>query len=302
MSYVLPPFGLKNTGVICHLNSFIQALISCTSVTKFFLNNEKRFITEKNVVAIEYINLLKQVTNNLLKKSNNILDPVDLFNSIVLKTHEKYPNKKFGRGQEDSGEGLHLFLDAIDDIGLYKLFTHTYTSTIWCINCDKQVCKNYDNSIQFEVSKNYNPLKTLNKSNHHSLNNYLYQYVNSHPDYTCKLCGVKKCCSVYQLSRIPEIITIMFVKFQEKYMAEFPKYMYFPNTTGYLKFKIVATIEQSGNMKGGHYWSHGLRKEQNEEKMFVLNDSSYTEKCDMKASPSTYFVIYHYIGDVLETD
>lgn len=298
-TYALMPFGLRNTGVICYLNSFVQALMSCTSINKYFLNNEQRFIEEKNDVAICYTNLIKQAITH--KKTQDrgsfVLDPVSLFNIIILKTREKYPNKKFGMGQEDSGEGLHLFLDAIDDKTLYKLFMHQYIAKIWCLGCKNMISESIDDAVMLEVYQKYNPIKSDNITNQHPLNNHVFQYLSPLPDYKC-LCGKQKCCTTYQISSAPEIITIMFHKFHQKINLDFPEFMYFPSNKGYLKYKIVAKIEHSGGTSGGHYWTHGLRTIGMRQSMVILNDTSCEQKGNVLPTANTYIIFYHYIEEI----
>lgn len=293
--YVFKPHGLRNTGVICYLNSFIQALMSCTSITQFFLEQEERFLSENNTVAIEYVNLIKQANEN----NNPVLNPSRLFKAIIKEIRKKYPNKRFGRGQEDSGEGLHLFLDVINDDSLYKLFIHKYVFNIWCLECGKMLKKGTDSSVITEVFKKYRPIKSNGVSNKHPLNNHIFQYASPHPDYKCGHCGQTKCCSTYQLSSTPEIFTIMFHKFQKKSIMDFPEFMYFPTKIGFIKYRIIAKIEHAGSMGGGHYWTHALRKTDTDGlRMFILNDTSHTELGNTTPTNETYIIFYHYLEEV----
>jgi ubiquitin C-terminal hydrolase len=285
---MVEPFGLVNSGVICYLNSFIQALMTCTSITKFFLDEEQRFINEKNTVAIEYTRLLKQALD---KNHPQILSALNVFREIVNVLKRKNPNRTFGRGQEDTGEGFTLFLDAIDCPKLYKFFMYKYAVKIWCGGCKKQLSDTSDESCLLEIA-HYNPMSSTDNENtkSHILNQHIRQYVSMLTGYTCKYCKGQSCCTTYQLIRAPEIITVMFNKFRKKTNMDFPKKMFFPAITGPpLHYKAVAKIHHSGGMSSGHYWTHALR---------VINKNYVQSDEKNDSEPITQLLI----DEVTETD
>jgi ubiquitin C-terminal hydrolase len=283
--------GLTNIGSICYLNSFLQSLVSCTALNKFFLDNEQRFIEEGKKVAIEYISLIKEMQ----KCNGKTINPAKLFQTFIMEIRSKYPNKKFGRGQEDSGEGLHLFLDMIDDKGLYEMFMYKYCVKIWCLTCDKKISERHDESCVLEIPLRYSGIKSEIMPSVDPLNLHILQYVSILSDYTCSECKKKKCFSIYQLSRLPEIITVMFNKFAEKKDMAFSQQMQFPSTDDTtLKYNIVAKIEHSGGRNGGHYWAHCVRRVGDNIKIANLNDSSVTQG-NFSSTPNTYMLFYHVI-------
>ena len=170
--------GLMNFGSICYLNSFIQSLLSCTCITEFFLSNEIKFVSDNNRVAVEYIKLLKDIMNTT--NYNTVLNPGGLFNSLTTIINRKYTKKIFGRGQEDSGEAIHYFLDSIDDENLYKMFKCRYIVKIWCTKCCKEISSSIDESCMIEIPQNFNKM-TFNNST--SINEFIRQHVSILSDY-----------------------------------------------------------------------------------------------------------------------
>lgn len=300
---ILKTCGLVNTGDICYLNGFLQAMLTCTSVNQFFLEHEAQFTLDENKVAIAYIDLLKSVQN--AKSYSDVINPSNVFREIVIATKKKFPDKKFGQGQEDSGEGIHLFLDAIDSKELYKFFMYKYVVTIWCLTCVKEISKTKDESCILEVPPTFSgilPPNTRGKQQN-PLNAHIRQYISALDDYTCKDCKLQKCCRIYQLACAPEIITVMFNKFYHKSMIEFPQFLSFPtldNTN--IEYKMIAKIEHSGGQNGGHYWAHCLRKGNPELKdnesdglnMYKLNDVNISTGT-FEPSKESYMMFYHCI-------
>lgn len=305
---VLKTCGLVNTGSICYLNSFLQSLMSCTSITEFFFNNDEKFTSQGNKVAIEYIKLLKRVKD--AKSYSDVMDPSGVFREILIATKKKFPDKKFGRGQEDAGEGLTLFLDAIDDRELYTFFMYKYSVKTWCLTCVSQISEMKDESCILEIPPQFkgliidddaedvlvNPKNTEDVSVD-PLNAHIRQYISVLDDYTCAHCKLQKCCRIYQLASAPEIITVMFNKYRKKTNIHFPTTLSFPsssNTT--INYRMVAKIEHSGDMGGGHYWAHCLRSGDSRltKGMYALNDSNVSQGT-ATPSPDTYIVFYHSI-------
>ena len=137
--YLLRAFGLYNSHILCYFNSLLQSLFSCTSLTEYLLNNEKKFI-ENNFMSM-YINILKkyiildmQINKSSNNQYNNLTESSNIlmFNEFLISIKNK--NIKFGYNQEDSGELLVLLLDVINDNYIYNLFYNKYRCDIYCKN------------------------------------------------------------------------------------------------------------------------------------------------------------------------
>lgn len=268
--------GLLNTGAICYFSSFLQSLLSCTSVTEFFLTNSARLT---NPVAQEYINLI-----NIMRNDNTgaVINASTLNRVFIEQVNLKYPEKKFGSQQEDAGEGMHLFLDIINEPQLYKLFTHRSIATIWCNYCKKEIGKQQDESCVFEI-----PCTIPSNTN---INNYVIQNGCKIPDYLCTKCKLKQCIRIYQLSMVPENLVIMFNKFKSKTIISFPDHLTFESKNGPIRYMMVSKIEHIGS-KSGHYMSHCLRKGN---LLYLCNDSNVSQGSN-EPNSNTYILFYHII-------
>ena len=115
----------------------------------------------------------------------------------------------------------------------------------------------------------------------------------------------EKCCKLYQLSYAPNIITIMFNKYYDKKIMDFPQNITFPGVDDVLlRYNAVAQIEHSGGMNGGHYWAKCLRKGPSNTtneiivdsapdiSYYTLNDSSVSIG-NIHSTRETYIVLYH---------
>lgn len=307
--YLLRVFGLYNSHILCYFNSLLQALFTCTSLTEYLLNNEKKFI-ENNFMTL-YINILKKYilfdkqsdknTNTYLTESSNIL----MFNEFLISIKNK--NIKFGYNQEDSGELLILLLDIINDNYIYNLFYNKYKCDIYCKNCKNIKNIKDDISIQFEiydktVDNNFLQSKIDNKL--HNLNKYIRNNYSNFNDYKCEKCNIQgDCIKINRLILVPTIIIINFNKYTEKNNYNYPTELFFINGKENKKYnyKLVSTINHSGNTNSGHYISTGFRKKiQNNSVsniVYKMNDSSYNED-SFKPENDTYIIFYHYIETV----
>lgn len=307
-NYMLKPYGLVNIGSICYLNSFIQALMSCTSATVFLLENEDRFRHEKNLTAMSYIDLIKSVQN---ADTGVVINPKPVFDAIIAATRKRDPTKIFGAGQEDSGEGLALFLNAIDDDGLYALFMYTYVVKRICLNCNNIISESIDKSCFLEVPQSYSGIiinekqKTMDP-----LNLHIMQNMSILQDYKCPQCKEKgnRFCTIYQLSKIPEIIVVTFNKFFKKNISHYPDILLFTSTNGNdLEYKLVSTIEHMGGGGGGHYWANGIRESKTQgdiksdtwdseplvkSDVFKFNDRVVSQG-SFSPTQNTYILFYH---------
>jgi ubiquitin C-terminal hydrolase len=305
--YLLRPFGLYNSHILCYFNSLLQSLFSCTSLTEYILNNEKKF-EEHNfmklyiIILKKYILLDKETFDHQLVESSNIL----MFNEFLILIKNK--NIKFGFTQEDSGELLVLLLDIINDNYIYNLFYNKYKCDIYCKNCKN--CKNIkdDISIQFEIDSNNitsKYLKSIVDKDLHDFNKYIRNNYSEFDNYKCENCNqINNCIKINRLTLAPTILVINFNKYVEKKNYIFPAELFFinqPNNKKY-NYRLISTINHSGNTNSGHYISKNIRKtltiDNNNLKIinqiYKMNDSSYNIDT-LKPESDTYIIFYHYI-------
>jgi len=301
------PFGLYNTGVICYFNSLIQCLMSCSSLNQYFLLNEHKFREESNIVAIMYIDLLNSNLKN--NDSNKMFHSSKLLNFLIIKFKEKQKNINIGLGQEDICEFLGIFLDIINDNNIVKLFMHKYQCDIFCLKCKNISNIPDDKSYQFEIPLNNidsYELKYINKSKSETIDisNYIRNNVSHISQIHCKNCPEKNTLvKINRLKFIPTILIITYLKYQNKQMINFPKFLEYDNEILKKKYTyiLVSSVEQSGNIHGGHYICKALRKKFSANKIlpmtYLFNDASFQEY-NINATSNTYISIYHFYNSI----
>ena len=284
---VLNACGLINNSSMCYLNSMLQSLMSCTAVTAHFTTHTRRYIRERNTVAIEYCRLLNDASADV----KQTLSPDAILKAIVDVTKKRCPNKQFGAGQEDAGEGLHLFLNAIDDPLLYRLFMHKYRIRTICKTCKTKLLDTRSESCVLEIPMLFDDMIIGVQQNVDPINSYVQQFVSVLDDYTCKKCKTQNCCRVYQLMHIPEIMIIMFNKFQTKKLIMYPQQLYIPGIKSKHIHTLIAKIDHFGR-HSGHYIAHCHRRGNTKPLIAMLNDSIVSVGT-LKPSTNTYLLFYH---------
>lgn len=266
--FIPPASGLRNTGVICYFNSLLQGLLSCSSLNKYIVEHKS-----KNKVMTSYREILDKSFNN---KKYMDMSP-KLWKSFI----QVCQNKKFGKGQEDASEGLTLLLDSMDNPEIDRLFEHRYQVITNCLDCGNVCSKQIDESFMIEIYENEIKNRDLN------------QYISSHDveidGYKCKYCNSINTRQIKKLSMLPEIIIILFKKYDKKWNYDFPKKLYFNSIDGKMTFGLVSQTEHSGGRNGGHYWSHSLRKDG----VYNLNDTSCCKVNSFQKNNETYLLWYH---------
>jgi ubiquitin C-terminal hydrolase len=196
-----------------------------------------------------------------------------------------------------------MFFDAMEHIPeVRRLFEHRHSIAAQCSNCKETVINRREVNCVFEVQQDLKmaqleKFKDIDKfyNTPMHLNQFLKQQ-NSYLDaaHLCDKCG-KKCekFKVTLLVMVPEILPVMFKKYRNKELTPFPAKLEFMCRNGREKYiyGLVAQIEHSGSMEGGHYWAICLRKSG----WFNLNDSSVSSS-EPGPTVNTYMVFYHYMG------
>lgn len=246
-------FGLQNTGNSCYLNSLIQSLISCSAFNEFILSDPN---AEANKTVAELIKLLRKPASAQPKKVNVHSLITILPNLMIIK------NKAFrfqmGR-QEDAHEGFQLLSEAVGsryDI----LFHNKYKVQVHCHNCGHDTYPKVD---PCEVVIKIGQRELNSKVN---IEDHIKRHIEALDDYKCDKCKIKNTQTqkyiirVDTLSRVSEVIILLFKKYNEKSNIYFPTSLDFKGTAkNTLHYEMVAQIEHYGSMYGGHYTARCLR-------------------------------------------
>ena len=280
---MIKAFGMVNMSSLCYFNSMIQALSSLPIFVETVLRGESKYRSTENIVALELVTLIKKMTTANVHAT---LDGSHLFRKFIQRMNTKFPKRVFGTGQEDSGEFLTLFLDVIDDNNLYTLFLHRYKSVIWCRDCNRAVSENNEKGIIVNIQTEY--VKNISSFN---LNEHVKNYTSPLDSYRCSLCGKNIEKRIYLLARSPEILSIMFNKFDDKFDAHYENKLVFPgNDNKRIEYKLMSTIEHFGGRRGGHYIAHGVRRDS----VYSFNDTQVSAG-SLSPTRDTYILFYRRI-------
>lgn len=271
LEYVSRIVRLKNNSSLCYLNSLIQSLMSCPAFNEYLIKNKKYYIEEKkNNIVKEYL--------KLYLAENSCCSTFPLLQELVSVRHKKgLQNNLSLNRQEDIYEGFVLLLETIDG-SISKLFENRYQSKIHCLQCNHISIPGNEDLKYMEPSElviDLNEENTLREKLNDQIDveEYIKLLVQVPRDYKCEKCKAENVydpktkkikpnvIQYYTLVRLSEIVVLLFKKYYGK------KNIYFPNELEFmdinrnkLKYKIVAQMEHSGNMHGGHYTARCLRK------------------------------------------
>jgi hypothetical protein len=262
-------FTLENNGMLCYLNSLIQALMSCSSIITCLKKCQGSKSFSENKLARLFLEIYERNSGVAPKKKCRIDDASEILLEINIARQGK-DNLLPGR-QEDIHEGLMLFLETIG-CGLIKLFHVRHTLSIYCKTCkvDRPAGCSCPSEPVIDLSE-VDPILQENLDTKQSVEKYIQQYVQVSTGYTCENCGTvntynketntedMKVIQIYRLAKLSEIIVLMFKKYNGKSERYFPPTLEFSSKTGKLFYKIVAQIEHSGGRNSGHYICKCLR-------------------------------------------
>lgn len=293
--YVLPAFGLNNTGSICWFNSILQSLFSLSCFNQKMLELGSKGAFANNELAKQYVKALREIPNagpetSLQDKFSKISANVLLGFGIELQKHNKTLDI---RSQEGAMNGLCLFIEMINNEEINNIIFNKYIKTIDCEFCNKQdVSKEVDLSPIISIYRNSQVI------NDESFTDYIKRRTSNVCDFRCENCGktMKNALRFERIRRLSEIIVVAFA-----YTADFPKY--FPETMSFLnidgnmmRYEAISQIEHSGiydintHVSSGHYYAK-CKRGVNKENCYLFNDLSVS-KCDLNLSRNTHIVFY----------
>jgi hypothetical protein len=169
-------------------------------------------------------------------------------------------------GQEDAQEGLVLLIDLIPEFQKYFYIRHD--CMIQCLVCKKKKMAEAgieppELIIDLSEEMPYTQEKLCTKI---AVENYIKRNIQIPRDYICDFCqskndsGACNILQIYSLTRLSEIIILLFKKYTSKTKRYFPMELDFDGVNEHLKYKIIAQVEHYGTRAGGHYNARCLRE------------------------------------------
>jgi uncharacterized UBP type Zn finger protein len=293
---LVAPCGLVNLGVTCWLNSILQSLLSCTTLNKKIMDPS----TKLTPLAAEYKKLVIEINGRETNHAAAVgsLTPLSATSFLAalrqqLATRADKSAVLFGMSQECADEALTLIVDLFGPV-LEDMFKVEYKMIIKCTGCGKNTSEIRDPAIKINFFTKEKPVDTT------EFCKYLSLHTSQCETFTCT-CGhiMTDFLRTEKLCRLSEICVITFNKYQSKEQKWFPQELTFNSGNGYTtKYRVVATIEHSGTVYGGHYWAFGTRKSTQSssdtiktESTHLFNDS-WVQIGDITPRPETYMIFY----------
>ena len=286
------PFGLNNTGAICYFNSLVQALLSCKSIYKTIGDITIDSDLNKSITGRTFIQTIRTASTG--SQNEQATSSSQLLAALISDLNERIGKTNFGRMQESASEGLVWLLDMMEqpeskNHPITKLFRHWYGVDFYCNKCNDIVSVQEDTGICLNLFFMDNWAKPIRDS--YTFADAIRVHLsNMDKDYKCPRCkervnGFRR----HTLLRAPEIFVCLFNQYADKKLRYFPQSFKIPSQTNKpMTYHIVAQIEHSGSLGGGHYVCRGMRKNGT----FLFNDNSVSSEVPLEPSIGTYIIFY----------
>lgn len=304
--YTPLPFGLHNSGVICHLNALLQSLLSCPAVIRAALENEPYLQATQTgraffgaVSAAVRASSAQDTAGRLGSAQDAANSSAALLAALTADLRRRRPKTAYGPRQESASEGLVLLLDMLDAPKaaparvnpISRLFYHRYVTAVVCEVCGHRSSTEEDLAVQFNLF-DYDALRDP-PTTPRDLGELLYCEKTKPHGYRCEGCkSVGRCARLRYLQMVPEVLVILFNIYteQNRRSRAIPDKIQFRAAAGVpLVYRRVAQVFHEGGLGGGHYTAKGLRRDG---AVYMFNDASVS-KSSFGASPAVYMTFYH---------
>lgn len=297
-------FGLVNTGAICYMNSLLQVLLGCTSVTRAVLDHAAYFgRTPTGAALVDFFRRATAFDGG----PGESLDATDVLGALVSDLALRRPRTRFGAGHESASEALALLVDMLEPEGdgraasdtgdgqlapgsaespLTRLLLHRYRSAVECRGCGRVISKGADNALTLQLF-HFDAMKQPPQTPAEFARAILAQ--SAHVELRCPHCRGASATRRYRLSMVPEVLFFAFNLYGPRPARYFPPRFELPGRGGGHVYRLVGQVEHSGGLEGGHYWARALRADG---RAWLLDDRRAAPTA-FGPTPDTYLVAYH---------
>ncbi len=277
VSYLPREIGFNNTSSICWFNALLQALLSCTQLTEVMIEQSDKFTN--NYMALAYIDLARKLRSGADISPNASSELLALF--IKQCSRLNITPMEFTASCVD--EALTLFVQAINNPYIDRLFCTKYVGSLTCEKCKKNTRAKFDVIItRTSTEKPFADAADLAA--------YMRAHATRCEQYVCD-CGNKNI-NIPRAELLTMVSEIVAVSFDRRYLNSCNSIV--PLTLAIrarggkmIHYKLVSTV----NHGGGHYIAYGFRAG---ESYFRCNDN-YVEQCEYKTDNTVFIAFYSFV-------
>ena len=221
------------------------------------------FITLVNQLSSPNSSSIKYMINAYRKGEKNTIS--QLINSIN-------PSEE----QQCVHETFHYI---VDRCGLEGIFEMVITEMLICTTCSKIIDRKIDKQIVFHHFEDKNLTSDIIEKSNSVVK-----------DFYCNRCKKKTQIIIKRfLTQLPHVLVVCLNKFFDKDDISYPESLEIHN----INYTLVADINHTGNMNGGHYFARIRRRHANNSyKYFRINDNIVDEIPSLKPTKNAYLLFF----------
>lgn len=322
MPIVFKPSGFTNVGNTCYMNSVLQALLSSNYLNTYLLKYLESCISHKiNIIEYfspmmrEYLRIALEIYNT----NNNTYTPT-LFKRTLDKNLKAFLGSQQQDGQEFLLAIMNEFIDSSKDknIGniINKICGGKYKQMISCTQCyhiEVSRSKFLEITLPIPSDEDINRYAQKNQYGQYG-NNYANNNMgiyNSHRinmehcfikfgeremlfgsnKWFCPKCKKKvEAVKKMEIDEVPDLTILTFARFQGNAKNNIPISIYENINLEGRRLGLIATVNHSGSVDGGHYTAK-IKRNNN---WYVANDSAvYPTTINNVISDSSIYLAFY---------